>query len=78
MKERIKLTCSMESACICKFPNETEESLVLLHITWKFRDLREVVVPKSVSPGEGVWTALKERSFPSLFFNKVVSYNFSH
>lgn len=67
MKVGIKLTCSMESACICKFPKETEESLALLHITWKFREVGEVVVPKSVSPGEVVWTALKERSFPSLF-----------
>lgn len=77
MKEGIKLTCSMESACICKFLNEMEESLALLHIRWKVRELR-VVVPKTISAGEAVWTALKERSFPSLFFSKVVSYDFSH
>jgi hypothetical protein len=29
MKGGIKLTCAMESACICKFPNEREESLPL-------------------------------------------------
>lgn len=66
MKKGIKLICSMKSTCICKFPNETEESLAL-HITWKGRELGEVVVPKSVSPGEAVWTALMERSFPSRF-----------
>lgn len=51
MKEGIKLTSSMESACICKFPNDMEESLALLHLTWKVRELSEVVIPKSVSPG---------------------------
>ena len=51
MKEGIKLTCSMESACICKFPSDMEESLALLQLTWKVRELSEVVLPKSVSPG---------------------------
>lgn len=51
MKEGIKLTCSMESACICKFPSDMEESLVLLQLTRKVRELSEVVIPKSVRPG---------------------------
>lgn len=35
MKGGIKLTCPMESACICKFSNEREESLPLPHTAAK-------------------------------------------
>lgn len=39
MKEGIKLTCPMESACICKFPSDMEEPLALLQLTRKVREL---------------------------------------
>lgn len=35
IKTGTKLTCSMEIACICKFPNEREELMALPHSATK-------------------------------------------